>query len=517
MANESRTAKSIKNAKVSFFYYVVFMILGFWSRKIFFDYLGSEVVGLESTVGNLLMFLNIVESGVGMSVTYFLYKPLFDQNYTQMNKIVALQGWIYRRVVAIICTGAAIMMCFFPQIFKGMQLPMWYAYATFLVFLVGSLLGYLVGYKMIIMNADQKSYKVARVTTGFSVIVKILQILLLPVVSHPFIFYIASNLICSLISCAWLNYSVHKEYPWLKTSGFKGRQLLKEFPEVLTKTKQLFVHRITGVILFHATPFIMYAFSTLSIVAYYANYLLIISKLRDVIGMVYGSMGAAIGNLIASGDKQKTVRVFWELYDSRFVIGFIALMCVYFLAHPFVAIWLGEQYLIGQLLLILLVINQSIFITRLTVDHYINGYGLFADVWAPMVEGAINLGGALLLGYAIGYEGVILGSIISQLLIILIWKPIYLFRSGLKLPVWKNYFCPVIFRHILIAADFVGLTFLFDVLLPKRMNGYVEFAGWSCLTLVIVTVVLFGEFCVFSQGTRDFLVRVKGVLQHKFK
>ena len=45
---ESRTTKSIKNAQVSFFYYVVLMILGFWSRKVFFDYLGAEVVGLET-------------------------------------------------------------------------------------------------------------------------------------------------------------------------------------------------------------------------------------------------------------------------------------------------------------------------------------------------------------------------------------------------------------------------------------------------------------------------------------
>ena len=58
---ESRTTKSIKNAQVSFFYYVVLMILGFWSRKVFFDYLGAEVVGLETTAGNLLGFLNLAE------------------------------------------------------------------------------------------------------------------------------------------------------------------------------------------------------------------------------------------------------------------------------------------------------------------------------------------------------------------------------------------------------------------------------------------------------------------------
>ena len=513
--SESRTSKSVKNAKVSFFYYVVFMILGFWSRKVFFDYLGSEIVGLESTVGNLLSFLNLVESGLGMSVTYFLYKPLFNEDYESINKIVALQGWIYRRVVVVICAGAVVLMFFFPQIFKGIQVPLWYAYATFLVFLFGSLLGYLVNYRSIVLNTDQKGYKVTRVTTGFGAFIKILQILLLPVVPNPFVFYISTSVICTLVSCGWLNYVIAKEYPWLKTTGFKGRQLLKEFPDVLKKTKQLFIHKISTVILFNATPFIMYTFSTLTVVAYYANYLLIITKLRDVVSMVYSSMGAAIGNLIASGDRKKTIRVFWELYDSRFCIAFIMLFCVYFLSNQFVILWLGEKYVIGKFLLILLVINQSIFITRLTVDHYINGYGLFADVWAPMAEGTINIGCALLLGYLIGYEGVLIGSIVSQVIIICIWKPVYLFRKGLQLPVW-NYFRPVLFRYAVMIADFIGLTFIFNIVLPEKMTSYWVFSGYSLLTFVIVTMVIVGEFLIFSQGTRDFLVRVKGVLQHKF-
>lgn len=224
MSNESRTSKSIKNAKVSFFYYVVFMILGFWSRKVFFDYLGSEVVGLESTVGNLLSFLNIVESGVGMSVTYFLYKPLFDGDYTTINKIVALQGWIYRRVAGVVTLGAAVLLCFFPQIFSGIKVPLWYAYATFGVFLLNALLGYLINFRMIVLNTDQKGYKVTRVTTGFAAAIKVVQIVLLPVVPHPFLFYIGTNLAGTVIGCWWLNHVIDKEYPWLKVTGFNGRK-----------------------------------------------------------------------------------------------------------------------------------------------------------------------------------------------------------------------------------------------------------------------------------------------------
>lgn len=69
-----------------------------FGQESLFDYLGAEVVGLETTAGNLLGFLNLAELGIGMSVTYFMYKPLFSKDYEEINRIVALQGWIYKRV-----------------------------------------------------------------------------------------------------------------------------------------------------------------------------------------------------------------------------------------------------------------------------------------------------------------------------------------------------------------------------------------------------------------------------------
>lgn len=74
---ETRTEKSVRNAKVALIFYLVQILLGFFSRKAFFDYLGSEILGLNTTVANLLGFLNLAELGIGTSVGYFLYKPLF--------------------------------------------------------------------------------------------------------------------------------------------------------------------------------------------------------------------------------------------------------------------------------------------------------------------------------------------------------------------------------------------------------------------------------------------------------
>ena len=56
---ESRTNKTLKNAKVALFFYVANLLLSFISRRIFISYLGSEILGLNTTIVNLLSFLNL--------------------------------------------------------------------------------------------------------------------------------------------------------------------------------------------------------------------------------------------------------------------------------------------------------------------------------------------------------------------------------------------------------------------------------------------------------------------------
>lgn len=516
MRNESRTIKSLKNAQVSMFYYIAQLILGFWSRKVFLDYLGVDILGLDTTASNLFGFLNLAELGVGMAVTYFLYKPLNNNDYESINKIVALQGWIYRRVAAVVIVGAFILMGFFPWIFSDIKLPLWYAYATFSVMLFASMLGYFINYKSIVLNTDQKGYKVTIATQGFGILIKILQIILLPHVPDPFIFYLFTTLASSIFGCLWLNRVIRREYPWLNTTGYQGRLLLKEFPDVMKKTKQLFIHRLTSAILFQSSPLIIYAFSSLAIVGSMGNYTSILSKITKVISMVFSSMGAAIGSLIATDDKAHIIRVFWELYDSRFCISAIALTSVFFLAHPFMALWIGPQYILGRLLLTIILVDTFIKITRLTVDHYINGYGLFQDVWAPAVEGTINIVGAILFGLAMGYKGVLLGGILSQFLIILIWKPYMLCRRGLSIKP-SQYFFPIIKRHLLLFLDIVLLSLFFDRIIPVAFANYGQFFVYSIIVFFIVAITILGEFFFFSQGIRDFGVRILKIIHKKYE
>ena len=160
MITESRTAKSIKNSIVALSFYFIGLVLQFFSRKVFLDYLGTEILGLNTTVVNLLQFLNLAELGIGSAISFTLYKPLYSNDKKTINEIVSLHGWMYRNIAWIVIIGSAILMSCFPWIFEKITLPLWYAYASYGVMLVSALLGYFVNYKQILLSADQKDYKI---------------------------------------------------------------------------------------------------------------------------------------------------------------------------------------------------------------------------------------------------------------------------------------------------------------------------------------------------------------------
>ena len=98
----NRTKKSILNAEVNLFFYFLGLIVAFFSRKIFLDNLGADFIGLTGTLLSILSFLNLSELGIGLSVSYFLFKPLANNDKDKINEIISVMGYLYRWIGFII-------------------------------------------------------------------------------------------------------------------------------------------------------------------------------------------------------------------------------------------------------------------------------------------------------------------------------------------------------------------------------------------------------------------------------
>lgn len=238
--SNSRVIKGIKNAQVALLFYFINLLLGFISRKFFIDYLGAEILGLNTTATNLLGFLNLAELGIGAAISYSLYRPLHKDDKISINEIVSVQGWLYRRIAYFVILASVALMLFFPWIFENISFPLWYVYGSFIVLLLGSLLGYFFNYRQIVLVADQKEYKLTLTVQGVKVIKVILQIISIMYFENGYVFWLIWELIAAILTSIVLNYVLKKEYSWLQPVLSSGRQLAEKHNQIIRKTKQLF-------------------------------------------------------------------------------------------------------------------------------------------------------------------------------------------------------------------------------------------------------------------------------------
>lgn len=500
-----RVSKSIKNAEVNLIFYFLALILAFFSRKIFLECLGAEFIGLNGTLSNILGYLNLVELGIGGSIGYLLYKPIQQNNKLEITEILSVFGYLYNWIGSIILGFGIVISIFFPLIFGNTSLGLGIVYFSFYSILGSSLIGYFINYRQILLSADQKNYLVAIYTQTANLIKILLQIFLAYNYKNLYL-WVAVEFIFGIIGCIILNWKINKEYPWLKTRKENGRTLLKKYPSILTYTRQIFIHKIKDFLIYRSDELFIFLFVSLKMVAFYGNYTIITTKVGQLFSSVLGSMEASIGNLVAEGNKHNIMKVFWEITTIRhFVAGFLCFSLYHFI-EPFICLWLGPEYILSNDILILLVLSIYIGTSRGSVDMFNATHGLFADTWTAWLELFMTIVITLIGGYLWGIVGILLNKVITTTLIGLIWKPYYLFHSGLHLSYsiyWKgacrNYIVSIIsftIAHILLG--------MFD-LSPNGFLQLVYLCVIGVLTYLTINLTLIYLFC---KGAKDFYLRV---------
>lgn len=502
-----RTHKSLLNAEVNIIFYFLTLFLAFFSRKIFLDNLGNEFIGLTGTLGNILGYLNLAELGITASIGYFLFKPLQTKNRQQIQEILSVLGYIYNWIGGIILIGGFIISLFFPLIFAHTSLGLGIVYFSFYSILGSALIGYFINYRQILLSADQKNYLVAIYFQSANIIKVILQIYLAYTYKNLYV-WVGVEFLFGILGCIILNWKINKEYPWLKVNKRQGKLLLKNYPEIITKTKQVFIHKIKDFVLVKSDELFIFLFVSLKMVAYYGNYMIIISKLISLFSAITGSVGASVGNLVAEGNKKNMMKVFWEYTTIQHTIAAILSFSLYSFIEPFISHWLGPEYIMDHRILILLIIYIYITNSRNSVDSFNYAHGLYADVWSAWAELIINVSITIVGGMMWGIIGILLGKIVSLFAIVVLWKPYYLFSSGFKESVsiyWKG----VLRNYAISGISFALATYTLHFVPVNPYNSILNWLLYALIGMLIFLTYDLTATMLFAKGAKDSLYRIK--------
>ena len=187
---------------------------------------------------------------------------------------------------------------------------------------------------------------------------------------------------------------------------------------------------------------------------------------------------------------------------------------IYHLLEPFISLWLGPEFIIDHMILVLLTIYTYISYSRFVVDTYNHAYGLYNDTWSAWAELVINLSITLIAGYFWGIIGLLLGKIISTGLIVILWKPYFLFSSGLK-ERYSVYWSGAARNFGVSIVSFTIAHYLTNAI---QINAYSSYLLWSTYSIYILTVYLIINLTLirlFCKGSKDFLSRIKQFVKKK--
>lgn len=500
-----RVHRSVMNIKVGMFFYILSLFLAFFSRKVFLNCLGAEFIGLTGMLMNIMSFLSVAELGIGTSIVYFLYKPLQEDNHERINEIMSMLAFLYRCIGLIIGSCGILISLFFPWWFGhlGTGLPL--VYFAFYSFLATTVSAYVFNYKQLLVSANQKQYLVNAYFQTIAIVQSLTQILLAYYYRNLWL-WVVVGLVFTIIGIIVFNIRIRQLYPWLRINLKEGRENLKRYPEILKKTRQIFIQRIKDFILYKSDELLVGMFVSVVQVAFYGNYTIITSKLNFLVNVLSDGMNAGVGNLVAEGDEKNIMKVFWELTAVRFLISGAIVFSLLLFLQPFVTYWFGRQYRLSDLIVFLLVFNIFIYLSRGVVENYISAHGLYSDVWVAWTELALNICITLCLAPFYGIVGILLGKILSVFFIAVFWKPYFLFSRGLKQSVtvyWRG-----MAPYYLIFLLFLTATlFLRYMVVEVYVTSLPLLIGYAALLFPLLLAVYFLVLFYATRGMKYFVAR----------
>lgn len=490
-----RIDNSIKNIYISIVSQVVIVLLGFISRKVFLDNLGTEYLGVNGLLTNILSMLSLVEGGIGVSIVYNLYKPLSDNNTKKITALVQLYKKLYGILAILIFILSSIIYMFLDKFIKGgTTVP--FIGIVYFIFVLKNMVSYLNAHKWSLINADQKGYVIAKYNLIFNIVTTICKIVILQVTKN-YILFLLVELVIFIIQNIYNGKIVNERYPYIKT---KEKYEVDEETKgnLITNVKAIFLHNIGTYCVFGTDNLLISSFVGLKTVAFYSNYTMITTQLSSLLTPVLNGIGASVGNLIATESKDKSYEIFNITYLINFWIYSFCVIFLYNLLEPFINWWLGEGLLLDRLSFIFILINFYLTGMRGSVNTFKSKAGIFVnDKYVPLLESFINLCASIVLVKYFGLAGIFIGTTISTISIPL-WTQSKLVYNKVFNKSVTEYFKKYVFYVCLTLITGWITTLMCNVLILG--NNFMCLVGRGMICVSIVNIV----YMLIFYKTREF-------------
>lgn len=479
----------IKNISANLMLQLITTVGGFILPPLIVATYGSTVNGMVASIKQFIMYLTLLEAGVGAASMVALYPVLSRQDHPLRNRILASTRHFYRISGSLFAVGLLALAALYAWLTHTQISPSLTFFMVLALGAVNVMDFFFCGTYRVLLSADRKTYVVS-VIQAAGIVVNV-------AVSYGLIKAGCSILTVQVVSSAVLigkfavfGWYVKRRYPELNLHYVRDNTFkIEQKWDALT-------HQLCGLVIFSSPLVLITVFLSLKDASVYAVYMLVFAGVKQGLQSLSQGMQAVFGHGLHAGNT-RTEKSF-RLYEGMFfcLMGW-AYTCTAILFLPFISVYTAAMhdadYYQPFLAMMFLLVGfaENIRIPSLTL---ILAAGHYKDTKRQaLLEAAVNIVCSAVLIRIWGLNGLLVGSLIS-----------FLYRSNemvfytakriLSVSVKPTYWKLSAVAALSLAGVWIGLHTDF-----AAVHSYGAWCRLAALTSVVAAVPFAVACCVMTK------------------
>lgn len=499
--NQSRSIKVIINIIADLLLQLVTIICGFVLPKLILSNFGSTYNGVVHSITQFIGCVELLKSGIGSVTRASLYKPLAENNYNEVSKIVLTTENFLRKISFIFLVSITFFSFIYPFIINE-DLPFYSIVLLVLILSISTFAQYFFGlaYQMV-LQADQKNYVISFVQI-FTIIVNTLVSYLLIILGFSIHIVKLGSALVFIIPPLFYLFYVRKKY--------KLKRNVKINNNLISQRWDAFGHQIANFINLNVDVIVITIFLKISEVSVYSIYNMIAYSLRKIITSITSSITGAIGNIYAKNESEVLLKSFKQYEHLIYFISTVIYITAAILILPFISIYtfgIEDTNYIRPLFSIFICIACFFSCVKLPYETIVYVAGKFKETKkAAYIESFINIFISCLLVKKLGIVGIMIGTICAGFYRLLFYS-YYVSKNIVRFDFFSVFF-KLIFSFISAIICFALNSFI-NVVVSSYFY-WILYAILVFLFVLLCTTTI--SFIMFKKETCDLFTRIRQLL-----
>ena len=432
-----------------------------------------------------------------------MYKPIVEND----NDTVSALYHLFRRVYLVI--GGIILVCglgmlpflgVFAKDYEAVDVSLGF---TFVLMLLSVVITYLYSCKSSLINAYKNNYITTAISSGCLVLQYVLQIVVL-IVTKSFVWYLVCRIIAAVLQGVITDVVSRKKYGSILSNENKSLKAPVK-RELLKNIKAMFMHRVGYILVNTVDSVVISSFVGVAALGMYSNYTTILTSLTEVLKLVFTSLTSVIGHFYIESNKATTRKYCERFHLLNFVLGCVFFLGYYAVIDNLIAILFSTDLVVSKSVSLVITLNGFVQFMRQSTLVFREATGTFYnDRWKPLLEGITNLVLSIIFVHWIGITGVIVATIITNLLICHIIEPYVLYKNAFTVSPKKYYF-----KNYARISVFVAALFLLDNCKQSNASVWTGFFVNGLISVAISIGVCLIVLLLNREAVKDLIKRNK--------